>query len=594
MTMSRTQWRRSCPRWARLLTLTLLLVAACGSALADERGRGRASGRAGDGGLRGDFQSDRGMQLRSGRGRSESQPPFAEKQVAPRQPRGDSSRSPAFSPPSHPNTERRTNDLAPSMRTFPRVGADNAPLGRFPADSNTIKAGNLPSLNPSWPARGGRSAARDDAISSERLHFEERYRRGQLRVLTEGQEAKKLRLDEQYRLYSKGDVARQLGLHQRLAEGTVKPPEMRVRIERPDRPIGPKPPASPGSPRDDRDRDRRDWDHHHFPYHGRVSPAFRHHCFDFVYVGPAYYPHRCWYPHWGPWVAWSWHYYCHPLWDPRPIWCRPIIYVAAPVWVYWEVPVWTPLPVVVCGTWVDVPPVVVAPSQLDLQLLAVRFVDPGHPEENLGPRYRVWFRNNSQVPITQPFNVTLLASADDRLTAQLPQAGVRVTAMEAGDVQSVDVRLPAEVAGLSRDAEGKPAPFTTLHVLVDANREISETSKANNGAKIARAEILPVDPASFEAQPKTVPPGGEVLLAGEGFGPEPGEVLVQLGGLELQGEIRGWYDLGVRVAVPNLPLAAAAPAELVVVRGDGAAANPVSVTIAPGVEGPQLVPPADQ
>ena len=40
-----------------------------------------------------------------------------------------------------------------------------------------------------------------------------------------------------------------------------------------------------------------------------------------------------------------------------------------------------------------------------LQLLAVRFVDPGHPEEKTGPRYRVWFRNNSDLAIDKPFDV---------------------------------------------------------------------------------------------------------------------------------------------------------------------------------------------
>ncbi len=60
-------------------------------------------------------------------------------------------------------------------------------------------------------------------------------------------------------------------------------------------------------------------------------------------------------------------------------------------WVYWQTPVWVSLPVVQCGTWVDVEMPVIPAAQYDLQLLAVRFVDPGHPEEKLGPRYRVWY-----------------------------------------------------------------------------------------------------------------------------------------------------------------------------------------------------------
>ena len=185
-------------------------------------------------------------------------------------------------------------------------------------------------------------------------------------------------------------------------------------------------------------------------------------------TGSPYY----WYPRWTPWVTWSWGYYCDPYWDPRPIYCRPVVYVAARPWVWWECPVWTPLPVVACGTWVDVAPVLVAPAQLDLQLLAVRFVDPGHPDEKLGPRYRVWFRNNSTVAINQPFDVVLLAGNDDKAAAGLPQAGVRVASIKPGEVQSVDIRLPFEVQQMGRDAKGQPIPFKTLHVLVDANQEI--------------------------------------------------------------------------------------------------------------------------
>jgi len=77
--------------------------------------------------------------------------------------------------------------------------------------------------------------------------------------------------------------------------------------------------------------------------------------------------------------------------------------------------------------------------------VAVRFVDPGHPEEKQGPRYRVWFRNVGNQAIAQPFNVMLFAANTERPSADLPQAGVRVTPIEAGGSRSVDIRLPVEV-----------------------------------------------------------------------------------------------------------------------------------------------------
>jgi hypothetical protein len=269
-----------------------------------------------------------------------------------------------------------------------------------------------------------------------------------------------------------------------------------------------------------------------------------------------------------------------------------VVYVPAPAWVCFNVPDWRPLPEVACGTWVDVPPVVVEPQRCDLQILAVRFVDPGHPEEKLGPRYRVWFRNNSGQPLRQPMNVVLIASDDGRLRDGLPQSGVRVTAIEAGDTQSVDIRLPFDVYQMRRDAEGKPIPFSTLHAIVDANREIDETLEDNNGVALAPGDVLPVDPAAFEADPAKAGADSEVLVAGEGFGPEPGKVMLHMGGIDMEAEILGWYDLGVRIKLPDLPLADETAAELVVLRGDGAAANPLSITVRPKAKGPELVAPA--
>ncbi len=415
-------------------------------------------------------------------------------------------------------------------------------------------AGTLPTRSPALqrvPVRMPRPDIGKHRIPAPaKLRFTDRYKAGQLQQLTTGKMGKKLKLAEQYRALQKGDVARRLELHKHVKNIAKVGGVHGVHHGR------------------------------HVYYHGRISPHYARSCLRLHYYGPRYFAGLYWYPRWAPWVQWSWYYRCRPIWDPRPVWCRPIIYVACPVWVWYQPPVWVALPVVSCGTWVGVEPVVVA-GQYDLQLLAIRFVDPGHPDEKLGPRYRVWFRNNGDRPITRPFNVMLFASNDEKLGSNLPQSGVQVTAIEPGDIQSVDIRLPIEVFSMGRDSQGNPAPFGTLHVLVDAHQEVAETSESNNGAAIPRGDVLPVDPAAFEVRPSRAAAGGEVLLAGEGFGPVPGQVLVQLAGLELEGEILGWHDLGVRLTLPNLPLAADTQAELIVVRGDGAAANPLRITITP-------------
>jgi hypothetical protein len=50
------------------------------------------------------------------------------------------------------------------------------------------------------------------------------------------------------------------------------------------------------------------------------------------------------------------------------------------------------------------------PDPLDLEVLDVRLVDTGDAEQKLGPRFRVFFRNNSQIASSQPFVVALLAA----------------------------------------------------------------------------------------------------------------------------------------------------------------------------------------
>lgn len=381
--------------------------------------------------------------------------------------------------------------------------------------------------------------------------------------LTHGETAQKIQLAQQYRMFSQGDVARRLDLQKHAQQ--IAASNHAANVQRFHGGVGP----------------AQTYVHHPGFYHGVVSTAYASHCLQYHYWGPTFFAGLCWYPRWNPWVEWSWHRHWLVPWDPRPAWCRPITYDPCPRWSYWQTPAFVALPVVGCGTWVDLKPVVVAPATSDLQLVAVRFVDPGHPEQKSGPRYRVWFRNNGAMPVVQPFNVMLFAGNDGRLAANLPQAGVRVTAIEAGDTQSVDIRLPIEVYAMGRDAQGQPVPFSTLHVLVDAGREVPDVTWINNGARLSPAEILPIDPAAFQSEPAAARPGEELVLAGEGFGPEPGQVLVHVGQQELQGEILGWYDLGVRLALPKAAILAPTEAEVIVIRGDGAAANPLKIAMNP-------------
>jgi hypothetical protein len=320
------------------------------------------------------------------------------------------------------------------------------------------------------------------------------------------------------------------------------------------------------------------WQHRH---HGAVAAAFTAGSFSVWYAGGGCYPTHCWYPRWSPWVSWSWWDTCRPFYDPRPNYCRPIVYQPCQPWVYYQYPVWQPLPVATCGTWVDVEPVVIQAASMDLQMLAVRFVDNGHPEQNLGPRFRVWVRNNSQIQITSPFSVLALASNDTNADASLPQAGVVIPSMDIGEVRPVDIRLPLQANRMGVTPEGHKVPFSFLQVLVDSHQQVGEVNEANNGAVVARTEILPVDPAAFSSDLTAAAPGATLTIAGEGFGPEPGRVLVSVNGQQTEALIQGWYDLGVRFTVPNYTLTGVVDADILVVRGDGAVSNPLDVDLGP-------------
>ncbi len=360
----------------------------------------------------------------------------------------------------------------------------------------------------------------------DRDHFEKLARSSKLQ---------KYRLDEQYHLHDNGDIARRLDLH------------------------------------DDLER-RGGWQHRHV---GRIDHHYRNHCAFRSYWGPSWYPRRCWYPVWGSWVSWSWGFHCDPWFDPRPIFCRPVIYDPCPRWVVWQYPVWQPLPVVAAGTWVDVPQIVVDRGW-DVQLLAVRFVDPGHLEQNLGSSYRVWLRNNSRTDVNQAFNVVLMGVDGLLPNDRRVEVGQRVPSLAAGQTLAIDLRLPLMPDGRA----GEPFAFSNVHVLVDANRELRDTELTNNGAVIDRGDIQPVDPATFNADSDIVEPGMVINVAGEGLGPEPGQVMLQVGNDTYQPEILGWYDLGVQVRVPEVAAAGLASGDLVIIRGDGAAANPLTLQIA--------------
>lgn len=218
----------------------------------------------------------------------------------------------------------------------------------------------------------------------------------------------------------------------------------------------------------------------------------------------------------------------------------------------------------------------------ELQLMGVRFVDPGIPQRNLGPRYRIVLRNNAPA-IRRPFDLILAAGIDGQMQPELPRVSEHVAAMTPGQVLAIDIRLPIESLAMAYPGEDKPAPFSTLFVMVAGQQDLLGNVKLSQLAVLPRIGLPMVDLTLIKPDNTTVPSGATVTLGGEGFGLAPGKVILALPGLELVTEIVNWGPLGVQVKLPRLALAAPTQGKLVVIRGDGANGSPLPIQMVPSV-----------
>ena len=130
----------------------------------------------------------------------------------------------------------------------------------------------------------------------------------------------------------------------------------------------------------------------------------------------------------------------------------------------------------------------VAVGGMDVEFSKIAQIDAGDPAKNLAPAYRVWFHNNGTVDINQPFDVALLASNDGKLSQGLPYASVRVDGLAADETTSVDIRLPIGAMTMASNS-GKSAPYAYVHTIIDSQKELVETNKANNLSVDSRDNI---------------------------------------------------------------------------------------------------------
>jgi len=195
----------------------------------------------------------------------------------------------------------------------------------------------------------------------------------------------------------------------------------------------------------------------------------------------------------------------------------------------------------------------------------------------LGPIYRIWLRNNSQTNINREFDVIVMVSGEENVSARPIMATKRIAGIAAGETITVNLRVPADAN--SRDAGTRSLALPMLYAASDANAELAESDEENNAAALQRSGIPLIDPRVTATDRTTAAPGTLIALTGEGFGRTPGAAIVMLGGLKMRAELADWQPGSVRLRVPPLLGAGKTDAVIALLRHDGKYSNAVAVTI---------------
>ncbi|MCR9202241.1 MAG: hypothetical protein NXI04_26665 [Planctomycetaceae bacterium] len=97
----------------------------------------------------------------------------------------------------------------------------------------------------------------------------------------------------------------------------------------------------------------------------------------------------------------------------------------------------------------------------------------------------------------------------------------------------------------------------------------------------------PAAPAPPSEQLPQVTPGQQVSIEGSRLGVQPGVVSLSVAGLQLQARVISWTETKVDAVIPQLPLSAAATAQVAVVNAQGQVADQLDVLLVPAVTVPQ-------
>jgi hypothetical protein len=204
----------------------------------------------------------------------------------------------------------------------------------------------------------------------------------------------------------------------------------------------------------------------------------------------------------------------------------------------------------------------------DLELLDLRFVDDGLAADQ-GPRYRLTVRNRSRSDVTGSISVALVASFETKPDQAAMHAVAKFEALAAGAMQAVDVRLPAQAA------QQTPA-FRFLTAAVALSDGAVDANPADNGATFDRSAVRDVDLRLDTVRMES----GRLVLVGEGFGRDAGELTLMLGTTPHAVLAGTWNATEVGFNLPAFDPQGADHGELQLTKLDGRVGPPLEIRFA--------------
>jgi hypothetical protein len=184
----------------------------------------------------------------------------------------------------------------------------------------------------------------------------------------------------------------------------------------------------------------------------------------------------CWYP----WYSSCWSPFCSQYWSPCYSTCYSPFYSVGLPWLcsfgYYTLGYG--------GSYA-----VASGPAIDVELVEVRQIDAGDVQQQLGPAYRIAFRNNSAVDINHAFSVGAMASTSRRLSKEFPMATVQVPGIKAGTTMAADIRLPLDAQRMGVNYMGQTVPFAYLYAVVDSLNQLNDVNRNNNSTFQGRLDI---------------------------------------------------------------------------------------------------------